>query len=84
MIFPQMKAFAPAYAPYLHPCRQRNERKCFLGDFTLCAGICHLLCDSRVSFAKNNNNYSRSFALTCMDALMSWAHGSARATICGK
>ncbi len=69
MIFPQMNA---------------NERKCFLGDFTVCGGIRHLLCDSRVSFAKNNNNYSRSFALTCMDALMSWAHGSARATICGK
>ena len=50
MIIPQMNA---------------NERKCFLGVFTKCSGERRLLCLSRVSFAKNNNNYSRSFAFIC-------------------
>ena len=69
MIIPQMNA---------------NERKCFLGVFTKHSGVCQLLCDLKMCFAINNNYYLRSFALTCMDALMSWAHGSARTTICGK
>jgi len=84
MIIPQMKASAPAYAPYLHPCRQRNERKCYLGGYTKYSVVRQSMYVSSVNFVKNNINYSRSFALTCMDVLMSWAHGSARTTICGK
>ena len=47
MIIPQMKA---------------NEREFFSGVFTKSSGVRHLLSISRVSFIKNNNNYSRSFA----------------------
>jgi hypothetical protein len=50
MIIPQMNA---------------NERKGFSDGFTVCSGMRHLLCDSTVSFAKNNNNNSRSFAFIC-------------------
>ena len=69
MIIPQMNA---------------NERKYFLGVFTKYSGVRQLLCDSKIRFSINNNYYLRSFALTCMDALMSRAHGSAKTTICGK
>jgi hypothetical protein len=50
MIIPQMNA---------------NERKYILDLFTKCSDVRHLLCASRVNFAKNNNNYSRSFAFIC-------------------
>ena len=66
------------------PQMNANKRKCFLGVFTKYSGVRQLLCDSKMRFAINNSYYLRSFALTCMDVLMSWAHGSARATICGK
>ena len=50
MIIPQMNA---------------NERKCFLSVSTKCSGERCLLNLTRVSFAKNNNNYSRLFAFIC-------------------
>jgi len=39
-----------------------NKRKCFLGVFAEGSGVHQLLCVSRVTFTKNNINYSRSFA----------------------
>jgi hypothetical protein len=50
MIVPQMNA---------------NERESFSGIFTKCRGVRHLPGIVVVSFIKNNNNYSRSFAFIC-------------------
>jgi len=47
------------------PQMNANERKCFLGGITKDSIACQLLNASSACFAKNNINYSRSFAFIC-------------------
>lgn len=61
MIIPQMNANKRARAKRQMPL----EYKRFLSFTSKCSGVRTLLCISKVDFAKNNNNYSRSFAFIC-------------------